>query len=82
MAAFKAGFQLLVFIALVNTVISLYYYLLIVKSMYIKTNDNPLPAFRSDCGTRAALALCTLGVIVLGIVSAFYDGLAELAKGF
>ena len=31
MAAFEAGFHLLVFIALVNTVISLYYYLLIVK---------------------------------------------------
>ena len=29
MAAFKAGFHLLVFIALVNTVISLYYYLLL-----------------------------------------------------
>ena len=36
MAAFKAGYPLLVFIALANTVISLYYYLLIVKAMYIK----------------------------------------------
>ena len=31
-----------VFIALVNTVVSLYYYLLIVKAMYIKHNENPL----------------------------------------
>jgi NADH-quinone oxidoreductase subunit N len=35
MAAFKGGHVLLVFIALVNTVVSLYYYLLIVKAMYI-----------------------------------------------
>ena len=34
-AAFSGGFHLLVFIALVNTVVSLYYYLLIVKAMYI-----------------------------------------------
>ena len=32
-----------VFIALVNTVVSLYYYLLIVKAMYIKQTDTPLP---------------------------------------
>ena len=79
MAAFNAGYYLLVFIALVNTVISLYYYLLIVKAMYIQKNDAPIAAFTSDCGTRAALVLCTIGVILLGIVSAFYDGLSHLA---
>lgn len=47
MAAFDAGFHLLVFIALVNTVISLYYYLLIVKAMYITPSDNPIPTFRA-----------------------------------
>ena len=45
-----------VFIALINTVVSLYYYLLIVKAMYIKTSDSPVPTFRSDCYTRTALA--------------------------
>ena len=40
MAAFEAGFHLLVFIALANTVISLYYYLLIVKAMYISLSIN------------------------------------------
>ena len=73
MAAFNAGFNLLVFIALVNTVISLYYYLLIVKAMYINPNSQPIAPFRSDCGTRWALAICTLGVIVLGIVGVVYN---------
>lgn len=73
MAAFNAGFHLLVFIALVNTVISLYYYLLIVKAMYITPNSQPIAPFRSDCGTRWALAICTLGVIVLGIVGVVYN---------
>ena len=35
MAAFHSGYYLIVFIALVNTIISLYYYLLIVKAMFI-----------------------------------------------
>lgn len=73
MAAFNAGYHLLVLIALVNTVISLYYYLLIVKAMYIQPNEAPIAPFRSDCGTRAALCICVLGVVLLGVASCFYN---------
>ena len=62
-----------VFIALVNTVVSLYYYLLIVKAMYIKKTDNPLPTFQSDVNTKVALALCTAGIVLFGILSCIYD---------
>ncbi len=76
MAAAEQGSALayaVVFIALVNTVISLYYYLLIVKAMYIKNSDNPLPTFKSDCNTRLALAICTAGILLFGVCSFFYD---------
>lgn len=63
----------IVFIALINTVISLYYYLLIVKAMYINKSENPLPAFKSDCNTRVALAICTVGVALFGVCSYVYD---------
>ena len=63
----------IVFIALINTVISLYYYLLIVKAMYINKSENPLPAFKSDNNTRVALAICTLGVALFGVCSYVYD---------
>lgn len=79
MAAFNAGFHLLVFIALINTVISLYYYLLIVKAMYIKPNETPLPAFRSDCYTRVGLLLCTLGVVALGLAGIVYNTIDALS---
>ena len=62
-----------VFIALVNTVVSLYYYLLIVKAMYIKQTDTPLPTFRTDFNTRLALGICTLGIALFGIYSCIYD---------
>lgn len=76
MAALEEGSVLthiVVFIALINTVISLYYYLLIVKAMYIKTSDNPLPTFKSDSNTKLALAICTAGVLICGVCSFFYD---------
>lgn len=61
-----------VFVALLNTVVSLYYYLKIVKAMYIVHADEPLPTFRSDCNTKLALALCTTGVILFGVCSFIY----------
>ena len=76
MAALEQGSAwayLIVFIALINTVISLYYYLLIVKAMYINKSEKPLPAFKSDCNTRLALAICTLGVALFGVCSYVYD---------
>ena len=82
MAAASHGTNLayfVVFIALINTVISLYYYLLIVKAMYIKQTDSPLPTFKSDCGTKLALAICTLGIALFGVCSFFYNWIYSLA---
>ena len=80
-AAFEGGFRWLVFIALINTVISLYYYLLIVKAIYITPNDTPIAAFRTDRCTRIGLAVCMAGVLLLGVVSAVYDGINLFACG-
>ena len=64
-----------VFIALVNTVVSLYYYLLIVKAMYIKQTDTPLPTFKTEASTRLALVICTAGIALFGVCSCIYNWL-------
>lgn len=71
--AIGATIYAVVFIALVNTVVSLYYYLLIVKAMFISDNENPLPTFKSSCSTKMALAICTLGVVAFGVCSIVYN---------
>ena len=68
-----------VFIALINTVPSLYYYLLIVKEMYIKKTATPLPAIQSDSATKLALALCTVGIVLFGVFSCIYEWLNSVA---
>jgi NADH-quinone oxidoreductase subunit N len=68
-----------VFIALINTVPSLYYYLLIVKEMYIKKTATPLPAFQSDSATKLAIALCTVGIVLFGVCSCIYEWLNSVA---
>jgi NADH-quinone oxidoreductase subunit N len=72
----SAAAYFVVFIALVNTVISLYYYLLIVKAMYITKTDSPLPTFVSDGNTKTALAVCTAGIALFGVVSCIYNWIA------
>ena len=71
-----------VFIALINTVVSLYYYLLIVKAIYIKQTDSPLPTFKTDSETRIALAVCTAGIALFGVCSCIYDWLFATSAGF
>ena len=80
-AAFESGFHLLVFIALINTILSLYYYLKIVKAMYINKSDEPIAAFRSDNYTRAGLAICTLGIVALSIASVVYQSIDKFSFG-
>ena len=81
MNAFSAGAWVVVFIALLNTVISLYYYLLIVKAMYMKESAQPLERIKSDPYTRISLTICTVGIILLGVCSFIYSGIDSIAFG-
>lgn len=81
-AAFHSGWWITVFIALVNTVISLYYYLLVVKAMYIEEPEeglSPVPTFRVQGTNRLCMAICLVGVCVLGLLSFIYEGMFHWA---
>jgi NADH-quinone oxidoreductase subunit N len=80
-AAAQKGFYLLVFIAVLNTIISLYYYLLIVKAMFIVKNDNPVEAFKSDVSTRLALGICIAGIVITGFASIIFEMMRNLSFG-
>lgn len=80
-AAASAGYYWLVFIAVLNATVSLYYYLLVVKAMFINKNDNPLPSFRSDLPTRIGLLVCTAGMFILGFWSQIYEIINSLSIG-
>ena len=69
MAAGSVGQYLLVFIALLNTVISLFYYLLIVKAMFIKKGESDaVEHFSSDIYNKISMLICLLGIFATGIL--------------
>ena len=73
----SVAIYVLVLIALINTIISLYYYLLVVKAMFISQDDCTIATFRSACSERFALWVCVAGIVGLGIVSCVYNHLLE-----
>jgi len=80
-AAAAQGEYILVFIALVNTIISLYYYLLVVKAMFINQNDQPIARVTSDGYLKLSLVLCLVGMVVLGLLGGVYEQLTNLSFG-
>jgi NADH-quinone oxidoreductase subunit N len=80
-AAAQKGFFLLVFIAVLNTIISLFYYLLVVKAMFINKNENPVIKFKSDFATRFALGICVAGIVVTGFASIIFEAIKSLSFG-
>jgi len=80
-AAAEKGFYLLVTIALLNTIISLYYYLLVVKAMFINKSDNPIEKFRSDFPTRLALGICIAGIVITGFASIIFEVIKTMSFG-
>jgi len=71
----------LVLIALVNTIISLYYYLLVVKAMFFNTNDHPVESIKSDVSLKISLIICTIAILVIGGFSVVYQQIALLGFG-
>jgi NADH-quinone oxidoreductase subunit N len=81
MSAASNGYYWLVFIAVLNATISLYYYLLVVKAMFINKNEQPIATFQSDGYTKIGLMLCALGIFILGFASQVYEFINGLTFG-
>ena len=74
----SVAIYVLVLIALINTIVSLYYYLLVVKAMFISEDECVIANFKSACSERVGLWITVGGILVLGIVSYFYSSLLDL----
>ncbi len=74
---------ILVLIALINTIVSLYYYLLVVKAMFIK-NQEPcvIGNFTSALSEKVGMTVCVGGIIIVGLASCIYDFLIQATRFF
>ncbi len=78
-SAAGSDYFILVLIAVLNATISLYYYLRVVKAMFIDANENPVPTFRSSNAMRLGLIMCLAGMFIIGFAGSFFDYLRSIS---
>jgi len=81
-AAASEGYYILVFLAVVNVTISLFYYLLVIRAMFLRKNENAIPFFKSKIYMRLGLIITVIGILVMGIYSPLYEYIYELSSFF
>jgi len=81
-AAASKGYYVLVFIAVVNATISLYYYLLVIRAMFLRKSDNAIPFFKSPGVMKLGLVLAALGILIAGVYSPLYNYIFSISSSF
>jgi NADH-quinone oxidoreductase subunit N len=76
-AGVEQGLYVLVLIGVLATVVSLYYYLMVARQLYIEDPEGAAPV-PVPFSAGSAIALCTLAVVILGYPKPWLD-LAEAA---
>jgi NADH-quinone oxidoreductase subunit N len=62
----------LILFASLNMVISLYYYLRVVKAVFMESSDEPLPRLVGGYPAAAGLLICSVGIVVTGFIGELY----------
>jgi len=75
------GNYVLITIAVLNMIISLYYYLRIIKVMFMDENENPIENVQADLLPKLGLIFCLAGILAIGFYSPIYDYIHALSFG-
>jgi NADH-quinone oxidoreductase subunit N len=78
-SAIKANMVWLAFLGVINSIVALYYYLNILKVVYLHPADENCPPIKVIAPWAVALGICAAGILVLGVVVAPWLGLSGAA---
>lgn len=79
MAGAGRGNYVLIVIAALNMIIALYYYLRVVKAIFMDVNEKPIPNLKIPVLPKLAMLLCGAGIIVTGFLGWIYDYISSLS---
>jgi NADH-quinone oxidoreductase subunit N len=75
------GNYLLITIAALNMIISLYYYLNIVKAMFMDKNEQPIEKINAGTTSNFALLICVAGIIIIGFIPQIFEYIYSISIG-
>lgn len=82
LAAMEQGYFALVLIAMINVVISLYYYLLVLKAAYILKPQNAIPELKLSPPVKVLTAILIIAMLGAGIFPTYILEIAEAAARY
>ena len=82
MAGAAQGNYILITIAALNMIISLYYYLKVVKAIFMDPNEMPIEKLTIPALSKLALFICVAGIVLTGLMSYVYEYINSLTGSF
>ena len=75
------GSYMFISIAALNMMISLYYYLKVIRAVFMDKNETPIARINVNAYAKFALIICAAGIVLIGVMSWMYDYVDELVRG-
>lgn len=72
------GSYIFITIAALNMIISLYYYLRVVRAVFMEKNDAPVEKIFLQPSVKLGLIICTSGIVLVGLLAWIYDYIVAL----
>jgi NADH-quinone oxidoreductase subunit N len=75
--ASKGSYWFITIVSL-NLIVSLYYYLRIIRAMFMDKNEQPIDKIKINPAAKLGLLICGAGIILVGMLSWIYDYISKL----
>jgi len=75
--ASKANYMFIT-VAALNMIVSLFYYLRVVRAMFMDSNEQPIENIKINPSTKLGLIICGSGIVLTGLLSWIYDHIQSL----
>ena len=77
-AAGSKGSYMFITIAALNMIISLYYYLRIIRAVFMDKNEQPISKIKTNAPEKLGLLICAAGIVLTGFIGWIYDYILSL----
>ncbi|MEO6550461.1 MAG: NADH-quinone oxidoreductase subunit N [Ferruginibacter sp.] len=77
-AGASKGNYFFIIVAALNLVISLFYYLRVIRAVFMDKNEQPIEKINMHPSTKLGMIICGAGIIFVGLLSWIYDYIVSL----
>jgi NADH-quinone oxidoreductase subunit N len=79
-AGASKGNYFFITVAALNLIVSLYYYLRVIRAVFMDKNDQPLAKVYINPSAKLGMIICAAGIVLVGLLSWIYDYITQLTQ--